>query len=79
MKDTNEVERYLNQLPEKEKKVLSKLREQILAISPNMEERLSRGVPFFYHLGKRCVGFRFSKNHLSFFIMEGKVLKNLNH
>ncbi|NJM94066.1 MAG: DUF1801 domain-containing protein [Cytophagales bacterium] len=53
------------------------LRKQILKYAPDMSERLSRGVPFFYYRGKRAVGFRSSKNHLSFFIMEGHVLKNL--
>lgn len=36
-----------------------------LQIAPTMEERLSRGVPFFYYKGKRAVGFRSSKTHLS--------------
>jgi uncharacterized protein YdhG (YjbR/CyaY superfamily) len=51
------------------------LRQQILLLVPHLEERLSRGVTFFYYRGKRAVGFRSSKNHLSFFIMEGNVLK----
>jgi len=44
---------------------------------PDSEERLSRGVPFFYYQNKRAVGFRSSKNHLSFFIMEGNVMNEL--
>lgn len=44
-----------------------------------MQERLSRGVPFWYHRGKRAVGFRSSKPHLSFFIMEGRVMRDLHH
>lgn len=74
----NEVSAYLDQLPAEEKRVLEDLRQQIFDIAPNMVERLSRGVPFFYYLGKRAVGFRTSKTHLSFFIMEGEVLKKLH-
>lgn len=44
---------------------------------PDSEERLSRSVPFFYYKNKRVVGFRSSKNHLSFFIMEGKEMNAL--
>lgn len=73
----NEVAAYLDQLPAEGKRVLEALRQQILVVAPNMVERLSRGVPFFYYLGKRAVGFRASKTHLSFFIMEGEVLKTL--
>lgn len=73
----NEVLEYLNKLPVHEKNALEQLREQILKIMPTLDERLSRGVPFFYYKGKRAVGFRSSKQHLSFFIMEGNVFKDL--
>jgi uncharacterized protein YdhG (YjbR/CyaY superfamily) len=71
------VQAYLSKLPLDEQKALGALRELILQVAPSMEERLSRGVPFFYYKGKRAVGFRSSKTHLSFFIMEGNVLKEL--
>lgn len=70
----NPVSQYLTALPQKEREALEALRKKILALMPEAEERLSRGVPFFYYKGKRAVGFRASKTHLSFFIMEGKVL-----
>lgn len=76
MNQTKEILAYLQKLPIQEQTILRNLRDQILSISPNLEEKLSRGVPFFYYLGKRAVGFRSSKNHLSFFIMEGNVFKN---
>lgn len=79
MAKKNVVLNYLENLPLVEKSTLTTLRNQILQLVPNMEERLSRGVPFFYYKGKRAVGFRSSKTHLSFFIMEGSVLKNLKN
>lgn len=79
MNKSNEVLEYLSNLSPKEKTVLGILRNQILDYVPNIEEKLSRGVPFFYHHGKRAVGFRSSKNHLSFFIMEGNVMKDLQN
>lgn len=75
MNSKNVVLDYLEKLPTYEKEVLATLRNQILQLVPEMEERLSRGVPFFYYKGKRAVGFRSSKKHFSFFIMEGKVMK----
>jgi uncharacterized protein YdhG (YjbR/CyaY superfamily) len=70
----NEVDKYLSKLSLQDKRVLEALRQQILQIEPRLEERLSRGVPFFYFQDKRAFGYRSSKNHLSFFIMEGNVL-----
>lgn len=78
MNKENAVIEYLNNLSPNEQMALKTLRKQILDCVPNLEEKLSRGVPFFYHRGKRAVGFRSSKNHLSFFIMEGNVMKELH-
>jgi len=74
-----DVNTYLQNLSAGERKVLTTLRQQILKAMPGMEERLSRGVPFFYYRGKRAVGFRASKTHLSFFIMEGNVLHEMRN
>ena len=73
----SDVVAYFNGLSSAERRVLGAMRKQILQLVPELEERLSRGVPFFYYRSKRAVGYRASKNHLSFFIMEGKVLHNL--
>jgi uncharacterized protein YdhG (YjbR/CyaY superfamily) len=75
MKDA--VTTYIQALTQNEQKALSALRQQILQHIPEAEERLSRGVPFFYYRGKRAVGFRSSQHHLSFFIMEGNVMNAL--
>ncbi len=78
MNKTNEVITYLENLPANDRRVSTTLRQQILNTTPGLEERLSRGVPFFYYRGKRAVGFRSSKTHLSLFIMEGNVLKDMH-
>lgn len=72
----SEVLDYLRKLPKDERTILADIRKQIHILIPGAEERLSRGVPFFYYKGKRAVGFRSSKTHLSFFIMEGNVLQH---
>lgn len=79
MSRENEVIKYLNGLSPEEKNILGAIRKQIFEIEPNIDEKLSRGVPFFYYKGKRAVGFRSSKTHLSFFIMQGNVLKDLQN
>lgn len=79
MTKNNVVLDYLEKLHNNEKEVFEALRNQILQLNPEIEERLSRGVPFFYYKGKRAVGFRSSKAHLSFFIMEGNVQKELKN
>jgi uncharacterized protein YdhG (YjbR/CyaY superfamily) len=72
-----EVFEYLNNLKPEEQNALEKIRGQVRFLLPDAEERLSRGVPFFYYQGKRVVGFRSTKTHLSFFIKDGHSMKNL--
>lgn len=74
--DIHAVDAYIEKLDMPAKKALEQLRKLLLQIEPGFEQTLSRGVPFFYYRAKRAVGFRASKTHLSFFIMEGQVLKN---
>ena len=74
-----DVDAYMQGLAEADRNALELLRQHIAALMPEAEQRLSRGVPFFYYKGKRAVGFRASKSHLSFFIMEGHVLKTMRH
>ena len=69
-----EVAAYFLKLPEEERQALDAISQQIQELVPAARLKLSRGVPFFYYKGKRAVGFRSSKTHLSFFIMEGTVL-----
>ncbi len=72
---STEVSGYFLKLSEAERNALQAISRQIQELVPDAELKLSRGVPFFYYKGKRAVGFRSSKTHLSFFIMEGEVLK----
>jgi uncharacterized protein YdhG (YjbR/CyaY superfamily) len=74
-----DVDAYMKSLAEADRNALEPLRQHIAALMPTAEQRLSRGVPFFYYKGKRAVGFRASKGYLSFFIMEGHVLKTMRH
>jgi uncharacterized protein YdhG (YjbR/CyaY superfamily) len=69
-----DVDTYFLKLPEEERQSLEAISKQIQELVPTAQLKLSRGVPFFYYKGKRAVGFRSSKTHLSFFIMEGLVL-----
>jgi uncharacterized protein YdhG (YjbR/CyaY superfamily) len=79
MHNNADVDAYMKGLAAADRKALESLRQHIAALMPEAEQRLSRGVPFFYYKGKRAVGFRASKGYLSFFIMEGHVLKNMKH
>lgn len=74
-----DVDAYMKGLAAADRNALEYLRQQIASLMPTAAQRLSRGVPFFYYHGKRAVGFRASKGYLSFFIMEGHVLKNMKH
>lgn len=65
---------YLAALPPAQREALTVLRDTIRGVAPAMEERLSSGAPFFWHRGRRAVGFGAAKEHLSFYIMHGNVL-----
>lgn len=71
-----DVAAYFLKLPEEDCQALDAISQQIQELVPTAQLKLSRGVPFFYYKGKRAVGFRSSKTHLSFFIMEGTVLNS---
>lgn len=68
------IEEFYARLPSEQQVALKQLRGVILAAMPGAEERLSSGVPFYWHNGTRAVGMGAAKTHLSFFIMHGKVL-----
>jgi uncharacterized protein YdhG (YjbR/CyaY superfamily) len=69
------IRAYLAALPPPQRRALETLRAIILSVAPGMAERLSSGAPFVWHRGKRAVGFGAAKQHLSFFIMHGNVLR----
>lgn len=71
---TNENLAYLNALPSKDRAALMKIREQVLKAGFDLEEKLCRGVPFFYYKKKRVVGLGAYEAHLSFYVMDGLVL-----
>lgn len=57
----NEVSDYLNGLSPRDQAKLRTLREQIMNAVPNLEERLSRGVPFFITGEREPLGFTHPK------------------
>lgn len=69
------VEAYLASLPEHKQGPAEALRQLIRTTMPAGEERMSSGAPFFWHRGRRAVGYGAAQDHLSFFIMHGRVLK----
>jgi uncharacterized protein YdhG (YjbR/CyaY superfamily) len=72
----DDIASYLKSIPAEQAAALTIFRERLAALLPAHTEKLSRGVPFFYYRGKRALGYRASKGHLSFFIMEGTVLQS---
>ena len=67
MKNTiRTVDEYLKALPEKERAVLSNLREIIRATAPQADEAISYGMPGYKYHGM-LVYFAAFKNHCSFF------------
>lgn len=68
------TDQYMSTLPAAQRQALEAVRATIKSVAPDLEERMSSGAPFFWHNGKRAVGFGAAKHHLSFYIMHGNVL-----
>jgi uncharacterized protein YdhG (YjbR/CyaY superfamily) len=62
------VDDYLASLPEDKRAVLEELRATVRALVPDAEERISYGIPIFYHHGG-LVGFHAAKDHCSLHLM----------
>jgi len=70
-----DVEHWLSRLPAGQRTALEKLRAQIRAAAPGAEEVISYGQPTF-KLHGHLVAFGAFKNHLSFFPMSSKLIRN---
>lgn len=62
-----EVEKYIEQFPEKVQQILLRIREIIFTEVPNVEEKISYGMPGFNVSGKPLVYFAAYKNHIGFY------------
>jgi uncharacterized protein YdhG (YjbR/CyaY superfamily) len=72
------VDAYLAVTPQPHRATLEKLRRDILAAAPFLEEVISYGMPTFKHgKGYGIVAFAASKNHCSLFPMSKAVGQNL--
>jgi uncharacterized protein YdhG (YjbR/CyaY superfamily) len=72
-----EIDQYLDALDEPKRATLAQLRDTIVAIVPNAEQRISYGVPAFRLQGKTIAGFAAFNNHLSYLPHSGSVIGQL--
>ena len=68
------VDEYLDNIPEKEKAVLDKLRKTISSLVPNAEEYISYGMPTFKYNGP-LVSYAAFKEHCSLFPWNATIIK----
>jgi uncharacterized protein YdhG (YjbR/CyaY superfamily) len=66
---TEDVERYLSELPEPSRTTLASLRRTILGHVPYVTEGISYRMPTFRYAGKQLVGLSASKDHCSLHLM----------
>ena len=72
-----EIDQYLDALPEPERTTLAQLRRTIIDILPEAEQGISYGVPAFRVRGKTIAVFVAFKNHLSYLPHGGSVFPQL--
>lgn len=67
------IDEYLAAVPRPARDALTRVRADIRAAAPEATEKISWGMPTFYHQGS-LVGFAAFKNHCSLFVMSGTFL-----
>jgi uncharacterized protein YdhG (YjbR/CyaY superfamily) len=72
-----EIDQYLEALPEPKRGTLTLLRERILDAAPDAEQSISYGLPAFKVEGKTIAGFAAFKDHLSYLPHSGSVFAEL--
>lgn len=73
----DEVDRFLEVLPESHRNTLEDLRATLLAILPRAEEGLAYGVPAYRVDGKLVAGFASHATHLNYLPHSGTVVGEL--
>lgn len=73
-----DVDRYLDALPEPKRSTLLQLRDTIARLLPEAEEGISYGMPAFILDGRVVAGFAAFTRHLSYLPHSGSVLTELS-
>ena len=72
-----EVDAYINDLPEPKRSTLNEVRRRILAIVPDAGQKISYGMPAFTENGKVFAGIAAFNKHLAYLPHSGRVLGKL--
>lgn len=76
MKKLATVKEYFDSLPPLERKALISIRKTIQAAAPEATEKMSYGMPFFFHKGM-LVAYAVFSDHCSLFVIGEKTRKKL--
>lgn len=77
MTDVNSHESYLLEIPPLARSALDQLRTAIRRAAPEAIETISSNVPAYQYKGKYLASMTAAKDHVSFFMMRGDVLKKM--
>jgi uncharacterized protein YdhG (YjbR/CyaY superfamily) len=72
---SDDIDAYLDGLPDDQRSALQDLRESIAAAAPAAEEGYSYGAPAFRYRDRPLVCYSAAKAHLSFFPMSPEVIE----
>jgi uncharacterized protein YdhG (YjbR/CyaY superfamily) len=68
------VDEYLDKLPKGQRAVLEDIRQTIKALSPEITELISYGIPSFKYKGRQFVAFAAYPGHINFLIMSYPIM-----
>lgn len=77
MKKPKDIDSYIASVPEDRAEALEKLRAQIHAVMPGLEECISYNMPAFRYEGRVLAGFLATAKGCSYYPFSGRTLKTL--
>ena len=70
-----DLDEYLSKLPDDQRAVLEKLRQTIMALSPDITELISYSIPSFKYKGRQFVAFAAYPSHWNFLLMSYPLME----
>jgi uncharacterized protein YdhG (YjbR/CyaY superfamily) len=70
----NDIDTYFSKQPKEIQLALDRVRQTVMAVVPDAEQKINYSMPMIRYQGKMLVGFAAYKNHCSFFPCSGSAV-----
>jgi uncharacterized protein YdhG (YjbR/CyaY superfamily) len=70
-----DVREFLEALPDQTRQALLDLRETVMSVGPDLDERIGYGVPAFYYKKRALVSYGATSKHCALYVQSPKVVE----